>query len=170
MSKILKVGGQRRQPPIPDGLHQAVLTHVTDVGEQTNKFYGKTSKEPKTKPQYILTWQLDCQYKNADGAVCNMVHDAWYHATLHPDSNLYKATCDMLGVAKLQDEYDVDELIGKRCMLKMKRKIDKDTYSDIIDITPVIAQLEPMAVQDIPLLPWITALLSPKTSSDAAVR
>lgn len=168
MSKILKVGGQQKQPPIPVGCHQATLTHITDIGEQPNKFYEKTSKGPKTKPQYILTWQLDCQYKNADGAVCNMVHDAWYHATLHPDSNLYKATRGMLGVEKIQDEYDVDELIGKRCMLSIIMGANK--YPDIESITPVMSQLEPMTVQNIPLSPWITALLSPKTSSDAAVR
>ena len=87
-----------------EGEHTATLLEYQDLGLQPDKF-----NVGKEKRQVKLTFTLDGDQKQF----------YWCNFTLWPDSNLFRVASALLGVNP-PPEIELDDLVGRRCMVSIK--------------------------------------------------
>ena len=156
----IKVGENKRPYTIEPGVLQSTLTRIDDVGVFERKFGNKQT--------HVITFELDRQYKAADGRMTNMTVNGMYHITMDERSNFYKMVSGILGrKLAVGEEFDTDSLLGKRCMVVVEK--NKQGFPVIGNTMPVMDALPPMTVQNLPPDEWITKRMSP-TTSNAAMR
>ena len=139
------VGENKRPYTIEPGVVQATLTHINDVGELGGRY---------NKRKIAITFELDRQYKTANGELRNMTINGLYTPTMNELSNLFKLVSGLLGRKLITGEtFNSEDLIGKRCMLAIE--IGDNNYPQIANVLPPMDALPAMTVQNIPPDEWI---------------
>jgi len=128
-------GGDFEQPP--EGQHAAVLAHVYDVGVQINEWQG----EEKRNQQCAFVWELEATQK--DGTPFTLVDTKT--SSTHKKANLP----DILAAITKQprgsfvdQEVDIDTLVGKCAMLHVAHGRKGSAYIDRVDALQVEKNLD----------------------------
>lgn len=149
----------------PVGVRQAILTHVIDVGFVDDKF-----NPGKKKHQGIMVFQLDAVYEK-EGKTYPVQQSQYFTSSLNEKSTLRKLVEGILGTnletvaAKYKAEgkkfiLNLDKLIGRQCMLTIKKKAADSEYTTIESAAP--------KMKNLPDLVWDKTLPAPQWVLDVA--
>lgn len=117
--------------PCPQGVHQAVLFAIYDLGTQTSHFQGKVKQAHKI----LFIWELPHELRE-DGKPYTISRR--YSKSMDSRSSLRKDVEAWLGKTFTDEEidlFDPTSLIGKNCQLQvLHERIEDRTYSNIVSI------------------------------------
>lgn len=133
----------------PEGVHVARLFKIIYIGTVENEYNGQKYWAPMVK----LHWELPnepLKYKDKDGKEVESVFTISKELTLSMSgkANLRKLVEGMLGKSMTDDEafeFDIDDLMGKTCMLNIIHKKSKDgekTFAVINSAMPLMKGVE----------------------------
>ncbi len=116
----------------PEGVTQAVLVDVIDMGNVVDKFH------PEGVPKVRLAFQTE---ETTDAGVPFVVSTFPFNASLNAKANLYKKIVAILGRPLADDDYDEDGnvdldelLIGKNANITITHSEGEPTYANVVDI------------------------------------
>jgi len=142
MSLIVKDSGAGDYTPCPEGVCQAVLGDVQDLGEMPNTFTGKMVRKVR------LVWITE-----HDHPKWGRKHEVSmsYTQSLHEKAGLRKLLEAWRGKKFTADElrgFDLEKLIGINCQIQVMHKIANDgrTWANVVSIMPLGKSMEPMKV------------------------
>ena len=145
MSIYVTATTSKRELPVV-GKHQAVCSHVEDIGSQTSK-YG-------TKHELAIIWEL--AEKRSDGAP--HTYGQTFAATMSSDSNLRKVV-EAWHAKKYEDkeQVDLETRVGKNCLITLapKTKQDGSAGVKIGAIEPLPAGMAPIKATIIDPPKWV---------------
>ena len=130
-------------PPTPNGLHNAVISEVRDLGLQDRTWQGKTTQVPMV----LVIFELDAEYEYEDkeGNTQSARHLAFKRETfsMGEKANLRKLVHEVdrrLSDAEARS-YDLEQIVGKRCSILTQQNEGRDgkIYVNIKAITPPAA-------------------------------
>jgi hypothetical protein len=128
--------------PAPQGMHNAVLCDVVDMGIRPNPH------EPgKTQHKVRLTWQIDemnPSYGRRHEA------SAFYTASLNEKANLRKVLKAWLNKndKELDAGIDLDKLIGTPAQIQVTHRIASSgkTYANVVAVVPLMRGMQALSV------------------------
>lgn len=143
----------------PVGVVQAILTHVVDIGLVDDKF-----NPGKKKHQGVMIFQLDATYEK-EGKTYPVQQSQFFTSSLNEKSTLRKLVEGILGanLNELAAKYkaqnkkfvlSLDKLIGRQCMLTIKKKSADSEYTTIESTAP--------KMKNLPDLVWDKTLSAPQ--------
>lgn len=107
---------------VPEGTYVARLYSFIDLGVQEGQYKG----EPTSNRKVRLTFELPTETKEFDGAEKPLVISKEYTLSMHPKSRLRPVVEALVGVSftdpeaiNFDFEDDIDQLLGKECMLSV---------------------------------------------------
>ena len=127
-------GGGKTFRPCPEGVVQAVIVDVIDLGKQTTTFAGETKTQHKIKVMFQVDERRD------DGQ--RFVLGKFYTLSLHEKATLRK-DIEALRSKKFTEEealagFDVNDIIGWQAMVQVEHKVSGDnTYGNIRGVMPL---------------------------------
>lgn len=134
--------GEER-PILPEGNHLARLYSVVEIGTVPVAY----REEPAR--QIRLTWELPEEIAEFDGVQKPLVIGNKYTASMYKESKLRKIVEGMSGKLddKEADEFDLQTLLGKACMLNVVHTTGKNgkTYANVASAAPL-----PKAIKEVP--------------------
>jgi hypothetical protein len=128
-------GDGRTFEPAPEGTHQAVLVDVVDLGMLQTSWQGVTS----TKHKVNLAWQIA---EDRDDGKPFLVFKR-YTLSLHEKSALRKDLDSWRGrtLSRTEEQtgVDLEEMIGKNCLLNITHKqVGDRTYANVASLSPLM--------------------------------
>ena len=126
----IKAGGQTPGVPMPNGLQQAVLVRVKDLGDRPNRF-----KPGSTTRQVVAT------FANAAGEEA----DKFYTPSFHEKSSLSKDLKAVYNGEIPAKIVEMESLVGMQCQVLVQQKKNDKGYTN----AHVQAVLPPVANQNI---------------------
>lgn len=128
-------GNTRTFEPVPEGLHNAVLVDVVDLGEVTTRF--------GTRPMVRFVWETE--QRRDDGSPF-LVFKRYTHS-LHEKANLFKDLRSWkivdLQPAAIENGIDSDSMLGASCQLLVQHsENDGKTYANVMAVAPAQKHLE----------------------------
>jgi hypothetical protein len=118
---ILSTGSSGNFTPAPDGLHQAVLVDVVDLGEKPTEW------GPKHKIR--LVWELDPSTAGTLEGGRRFTVSKQYTASIHEKGNLRKDLKGWFGRDLNADEtkkFDLERLLGRPCTVFVQQAESQD--------------------------------------------
>lgn len=136
----------------PEGVHVARLFKIIYIGTVENEFNGQKYWAPMVK----LHWELPnepLKYKDKDGKEVESVFTISKELTLSMSgkANLRKLVEGMLGKSMTDDEafdFDIDDLMGKTCMLNVIHKKSKDGEKTFAVINSAMPMMKGVSIPD----------------------
>ena len=117
------------------GLTHGVITSYVTVGTTDDKFNpGKT----KSEVMIVITLVKQHQSFDDDREPEMLTISKWFRASLNEKSNLYKFVSSLM---KIEDEFDLDTLLGVNCMVHLVAH-KKDNGDETIIINSVAPLME----------------------------
>lgn len=146
MAIIAKSNGGDGQTfqPAPQGVHQAVLVDVVDLGILDVSWQGVTKRQHKVN----LAWQIN---ENREDGKPFLVFKR-YTLSTHEKAGLRKDVESWLGRKFTRDDemgFDVESLLGKNCLLNITHnKVGDKTYANVASVSPLMKGMPTMTVRD----------------------
>jgi hypothetical protein len=138
----------------PTGVQQAVVTHVTDLGNKPDPF-----KEGHLKHQVAITWQLNLTYQNKEGKTLPVRITEMYNMSMNEKAKLRLVIEGMMGKSIVQGEkkvsLDLDKLVGRQCMLTLQKKDPDSSYSHVVAAAPIMKDLKQLEVIPMDVPQWV---------------
>ncbi len=134
MSILIKVSNKETSLT---GDHQAVLSHIYDLGLQPNNF----GNDPIHK--VIFYWELDHKIHSKDGREFRLTVNKEYTASLGKRSTLRKDLEAVFGESYFDEkdgqDIDVEKLRGYNFILSIEEKKGKDgkDYPNVVGLKPI---------------------------------
>lgn len=96
-----------------EGWHEANLVEVQEANDIVSQFdHGK-----RPRPKVFLVFRIQ---EGEDGAVQDVPH--LYTRSLHPKARLFQHLQSWLGLDDDVDEFDLEQLVGRRCRILVKHR------------------------------------------------
>lgn len=135
----LSTGGGGNFTPAPEGIHQARIYSIIDLGDQTSPNFG-------TKRQMVVQFEL-VGTDMGDGKPFTM--NNWYTPSLHPKANLLKDIEAMFGKSmpdSKKTDFDIQSLLNRPCKLTVVHKVkDGDTKANIAAVGLAVGEVAELA-------------------------
>jgi hypothetical protein len=138
--------------PVPVGMHQAVCSHVCDIGTHESTFDGRSI----TRKQLVIIWEINEVMNEGKNAGSPFTISKFYTQSLDSKATLRKDLNSWRGRDMSEEElkgFDVEKLKGVNCMLNIVNdpKADGSVRQKIAAITPPLkgaAKLVPVLVSE----------------------
>jgi len=133
----------------PAGTHNAVVCGVWDLGYQNTTY----NNEPKVTPQAVISWEID-KLITAEGKYKNkrFVISKTYTLSFGENANLRKDLEGWFSKSMKQyenDGFDIEELIGKGCMVSIIHKESKgNVYANVTSVVALPDNMTPMTPEN----------------------
>lgn len=137
MSIIIKEREQKEVLLIPAGTYNAVCYNIWDLGYQEVIYMGKS----KIVDQVVIGWEIDELIPSGDYQGKRFTKTKTYTKSLYEKATLCKDLQAWRGVPFTdaeRAEFDIEDLVGKPCMISLIHKQSKDgkkTYVNISSVT-----------------------------------
>jgi len=131
--------------PAPEGVHQAVLVDVVDLGFLETSWQGVK----KTLHKVNLAWQIN---EDRDDGKPFLVFKR-YTLGLGDKYNLRKDLESWLGrrltTVEQKQGFDLESLIGRNCLLNITHNTSEDrTYANVASINPLMKGMPTISARD----------------------
>jgi len=130
----LTARGDKKSPPIPEGVYVGVAYAIFDLGTQYSEYYEKSSHKILVCweiPEHRITLERDGQKKDLPRAISQR-----YTLSLGKKANLRRDLEAWRGKAFTNDElegFDVKNVLGKACQIQVVHNTGNDgnTYANV---------------------------------------
>jgi len=134
MMKLLKT---TTREPVPAGVFPARCYKIIHFGTVPDVYMG----EEKMTNKLRIDWELPTETKVFDPEKGEQPQSISkdYTASFNEKSNLYKDLCSWLGDLSKLDEFELNQILGKECMVNIQHKISGagNTYAYVASIMPI---------------------------------
>ena len=163
MSLVVKYDPTATNFERPVGIQQAIVSSVVDMGDRPDPFH-----EGKMKHQVAITWQLGATYKK-DDKVFPLQQTEIYNFSLNEKAKLRAIIEGIIGKSlsngKNEISFDLEMLVGVNCILTMALKDPESQYTKIVATAPLMANLAPLKLVDLPIPSWIVEMRDGKKAT-----
>lgn len=137
-------------PPIPAGMHHAILYSVVDLGTQYSKFYDKSSYKVAFTWEFPMVrgeFEKDGEKKDLPRALSKT-----YTYSMHEKASLYKHLKSWWGRELTGEEvvgFDLGDLAGHNATLQiMHTSKDDRIYANIESVLPLMPNMSELAPEN----------------------
>jgi hypothetical protein len=128
--------------PCPAGVHAAICVDVVDLGMVDTGFPDPKTNVTRVVPKIRIVWQVA---KKMDSGISFMVQSRYtlsFNEYQGKQSNLLRDVTawgvDLMDLIDDTNEYDVERLIGKTCLLNVVHKVgEKTTFANVASLMPL---------------------------------
>lgn len=161
MPLVATAGSNKSFKPVPAGVHDAICSHVIDLGFEYSEKFQKEDRK------IMIIWEVNEPAENG----LPMTISRRYTLSLNEKATLRKDLRGWRG-ADFTDEqlkgFDVEVLKGKQCQLHiLHNEKDGKTYANIASVLPKGKNSLPLQVVNTDIPDWILKVIEENAASHA---